>query len=217
MQKLSVGRFPLATTRMRGISDLLANLYGEEEFIFALMDGGEELEENKRRLTQLYREFARFQLRHIPDFYGHMGSFYYHCIVPYGTVWHQEDSASLLSPQLYEEHVLPYDRQICESFAGNIIHQHSVGYVPTESFLKLPLTAMEMHLDEGGASAEELAEKHRLIQNKLPLIIWGTLKEGDLEYIWKNLQNHVTLIAYVKNAKEAQSILRQADALEKQR
>ena len=33
LQKLSAGRFPLATTRMRGISDLLANLYGEEEFI----------------------------------------------------------------------------------------------------------------------------------------------------------------------------------------
>lgn len=35
--KKSVGRWPIGSTRMRGISDLLALLYGDTELIFAMM------------------------------------------------------------------------------------------------------------------------------------------------------------------------------------
>jgi hypothetical protein len=38
LTQVSAGRFPLATTLMRGISDLLAALYGSPDFIYTLLD-----------------------------------------------------------------------------------------------------------------------------------------------------------------------------------
>lgn len=64
---------------------------------------------------------------------------------PAGTVWHQEDAVALLSPHLYSEFVEPCDVAITEAFGGCIMHQHSTGYVPTEAYLEMNMTALELH------------------------------------------------------------------------
>lgn len=183
----AAGRYPLATTRMRGISDMMSALYGGGDFVYQLMDEPEQTREVCRKLTELYVAFSKFQLEHIPDFHGGIGSFYYSNWAPKGTVWHQEDTAAMLSPAMYAEHFKEWDEQIVNSFENNIMHMHSTGFIPLDNYLGMNFTAMELHIDTGGPSAEALYETHKKILAKKPLLIWGDISEKDLDWIFSKL------------------------------
>jgi hypothetical protein len=205
----SAGRYPLATTRMRGVADLLAALYGGENFLFAMMERPEEVREVCGKLARFYIEIGRIQLEHIPPFHGGVGSFYYHLWAPAGTVWHQEDSVMLLSPELYGEFILPWDRDIFGAFPGNIMHFHSTGgYIPVDEVLSLGPTAVEMHIDSGGPSAEKLYDTHLRILEKCPLIIWGAMTDADLDWIFSRLPDRgVAVNVAVEDHAKARAIL----------
>ncbi len=183
----SAGRYPLATTRMRGVADLLQAFYGPEQFIYAMADDPEPIHAFCRAVTDYWLAFARLQLDLIPPFHGGIGSFYYHVWAPPGTVWHQEDAAALLSPDLYDEFIRPYDQRIVESLPGCIMHQHPTRFVPTDFYVRMPFLALELHVDEAGPSAEELYPVHLKIMEHKPLFIWGHLSEADLDWIFNKL------------------------------
>lgn len=183
----SAGRWPIGTTRMRGISDLLSALYGGGEFVFPMMEKPDEVHAVARRLTDFWIAFGRLQLEHIPPFHGGVGSFYYHMWAPAGTVWHQEDAAALLSPALYDKFIREHDRRITESFDHVIMHQHPTRFVPTDFYLDMKFAALELHVDQGGPSAEALHDAHRKIMARFPLLIWGNLSKADLDWIFSNL------------------------------
>lgn len=183
----SAGRFPLATTRMRGVADLLSALYGGDAFVYALVERPEEVAAVAARLTDFFIACGRLQLGLIPDFHGGMGSFYYHMWAPPGTVWHQEDAAALLSPRLYREFIEPCDRRIVAAFDQVVIHQHSTGFVPTAQYLDMGMSVLELHIDTGGPSAEALYQRHLAILARKPLLIWGDLSEADLDWVFAKL------------------------------
>ncbi len=205
----SGGRWPIGTTRLRGISDLLAALYGGEQFVWALMDSPDEVSEVSTRLTDFWIAIGLLQIRKIPPFHGGIGSFYYNMWAPRGTIWHQEDASALLSPALYERFIRPYDEQIIQAFSGCIMHQHSVGYVPVEAYLETDLIALEMHIDQGGPSAEDLYPVHTKILCKKPLLIWGDLTEDDLDWVFSELPPcGLAVCKVVRNQREAHDIYR---------
>ncbi len=205
----SGGRWPIGTTRMRGIADLLMALYGSEEFLFVMLEKGDEVREVCKRLTDFWIAYAQFQLELIPLFHGGVGSFYYNMWAPAGTVWHQEDATALMSPGLYEDFILPWDQKIVESLPGCIVHQHSIGYIPTEHYLDMGVLALEMHIDAGGPSARELAEVHRSILGSRPLLIWGKMTAEDLDWIFSQLPtNGLAVQQVVSSPKEAHQIYR---------
>ena len=183
----AAGRFPLATTRMRGISDLLSVLYGGIEFVYEMYNNPDGIRNVAERLTDLFISCGKFQLDRIPVFHDGVGSFFYNAWVPRGTVWHQEDAAALLSPELYKDFIEPCNRRIVASFPHVVIHQHSTGFVPTNAYLDMGMTALEMHIDSGGPSAETLFERHLVILRERPLIICGIISEIDLDWIFSKL------------------------------
>ena len=187
MAERSAGRWPLATTRMRGIADLLSALYGANAFVYAMIDTPGEVKELCKKLTDFWIAFGKLQLDRIPLFHGGVGSFYYNMWAPAGTVWHQEDAAALLSPALYDAFIREHDRRIAESFDGCIMHQHPTPFVPTDFYLDMPFIALELHIDEGGPNAKDLYETHIQILERKPLLIWGNLSEADLEWIFAKL------------------------------
>ena len=207
MVERSHGRWPLATTRMRGISDLLSALYGGTEIVFAMLEQQDEISAVCEKLTDFWIEYGKVQLEHIPLFHGGVGSFYYYLWAPEGTVWHQEDAAALLSPKLYRQFIEPCDRRITETFSSSIMHQHSTGYVPLDAYLSMNFSALELHIDEGGPSAEELYDTHRKILAQKPLIIWGDIPEQDLDWIFQKLPAEgLAVITVVESAAHAQKI-----------
>ncbi|MFW6367503.1 MAG: hypothetical protein ACOC0L_02445 [bacterium] len=205
----AAGRFPLATTRMRGVADLLSALYGGDAFLFAMMEKPEEVKAVANHCARLFIDCAKLQLQHIPEFHGGMGSFYYYMWVPPGTVWHQEDAAALLSPDFYKEFIEPCDRRIVDAFPHVVMHQHSTGYVPTDRYLKMGMSVLELHIDEGGPSAEELYERHLAILRERPLLIWGDIPEKDLDWLFNRLPTAgLAVITVVESAQKAQNLWR---------
>ncbi len=200
----SAGRWPIGTTRMRGITDLLSALYGGTEFIMAMVERPDEVRQVCRKLTDFWIEFARFQLASIPLFHGGVGSFYYNLWAPPGTVWHQEDAAALLSPALYDEFIREHDDQIARAFDGVIMHQHPTKFLPTDFYLRMPFLALELHVDQGGPSAEELHAAHTRILAHKPLVIWGKLSPTDLQWLFRKLPAAgLAVISVVSSPEEA--------------
>jgi hypothetical protein len=203
----SKGRYPLATTRMRGISDLLSLLYGGENLIYAMMEKPDEVAATAAKLTDFWIKFGKMQIERIPEFHGGIGSFYYNAWAPKGTIWHQEDAAALLSPDLYDLFIREWDEMIVNSFDGCIMHQHSNGYFPYDFYLKMNFTALELHIDSGGPSAESLHPVYKEILGKKPLIIWGEIPERDMDWIFNHLPSRgVAIITVVKSPEEAAAI-----------
>ena len=200
----SKGRYPLATTRMRGISDLLSLLYETENLVMKMFNDPDEIHLVSEKLCDFWIEFGKMQIDRIPEFHGGIGSFYYNCWAPRGTIWHQEDAAALLSPDLYDAFIRKWDEKIVNAFEGCIMHQHSNGYFPYEYYLKMNFTALELHIDEGGPSAESLKPVYESIMRKVPLIIWGDIPEKDLEWIFRNLPPEgLAIITVVNDPDEA--------------
>ena len=207
LNEKSGGRWPIGTTLMRGISDLLSALYGGTEAIFKMMESPEEVRKVCQKLTDFWLQLAQFQLELIPEFHHGSGSYFYYNWVPKGTVWYQEDAAALLSPALYSEFIEGCTRKISDKLTGCIIHEHATGYVPVESYLTMNFSALEMHIDEGGPSAEELYKTHCKILAEKPLIIWGEIPEKDLEWIFSNLPlQGLAVITVVDSAEKAGQI-----------
>jgi hypothetical protein len=205
--KRSNGRYPLATTRMRGISDLLSLLYGTENLIFAMLERPDEVRFVSEKLTDFWIQFGKMQIDRIPEFHGGTGSFYYNAWAPKGTIWHQEDAAALLSPDLYETFIREWDEKIVDAFDGCIMHQHSNGYLPYEFYIKMNFIALELHIDSGGPSAESLMTVYKKIMEHKPLIIWGIIPEKDIDWIFKNLPPEgLAIIKNVENAKDAKRL-----------
>lgn len=207
LREQSAGRFPLGTTLMRGISDLLAALYGGPQFLFHLMDRPAAERRLVRRLADLWIAFARDQLAEIPEFHGGVGSFYYSMWLPGRGVWLQEDASALMSPKLFGEFVYPSVVEMAGAFDTSIIHLHPSTYVPVEFLVDSPLTAIELHIDLGGPRAKELYPYYRRIQARKPLVIWGDLTEEDLEFIARRLDRRsLALLPVVSSRRQAEAI-----------
>lgn len=204
----SAGRYPIGTTRIRGLADILSVIFTAEEFIITAMTEEAEIIKYLDLVTPFYIEVMKFQLRNIPEFHGGMGSFYYYNWTPLHTVWHQEDSVMLLSPSLYQNLFYEYDRKIYSNFENNICHFHSVGgYAPYKEILSLAPLCIEMHLDSGGPPAQDLFGVHKEILSKCSLLIWGEFSSDDLDWIYSNLSPAGLFLAVrVNSVKEANAI-----------
>jgi hypothetical protein len=156
------------------------------------------------KLTDYFIKCAKLQLTHIPDFHGGIGSFFYNMWCNSEIVWHQEDAAAILSPELYSEFIEPCDIRITQSFQHIAMHQHSTGFVPTEKYIAMGMDILEMHIDSGGPSAEELYDRHVEILEQKPLLIWGIIQEKDLDWIFSKLPAEgLAVITLVESPEQA--------------
>ncbi len=183
----SGGRYAVGGTLMRGISDLLSALYGGEDFIIAMYEKPGEVRDVVQRLTDFWISFGRCLSEHVPCFRGGYGSFFYGIWFENKTLWTQEDSAALLSPDLYEQFIHPGVCRITEAFDNTVIHLHPSKFMPIDYLLSSKIGVIEMHIDKGGPTAEQLYKTHAKVLAQKPLFIWGDLSEQDLEFIIKSL------------------------------
>lgn len=95
--------FGLAS-HLRGVNNILADLYLNPQFVHRLM----------RILTDARKEWYRERARFLNS-----------PIEP-GVLSNDEINSPSLSPKLYEEFILPYEKELCE-FHGSIVYWHSCG------------------------------------------------------------------------------------------
>jgi len=87
------------------------------------------------------------------------------------------------------------------------MHQHSNGYFPYDFYVDMNFTALELHIDQGGPSAESLEGVYREIMAKKPLIIWGEIPEQDMDWIFSQLPGKgLAVITVVNSPEEAKEL-----------
>jgi hypothetical protein len=203
------GRFPLAVSLMRGVSDVLNALLGLERTILAMLDTPDRIHELAQRIADFWISFSYAQLDAVPPYDGGYGAFLYNLWAPGGCAWLQEDAAALLSPELYREFILPYDRQIAQAFDYCCVHMHPARYIPHEPLADTDVKALELHIDRGGPSARELLPIYRAILAHKPLLVWGDVSDCDLQVLLTELDpGGLAIQIAVDSPEQAQEIYR---------
>lgn len=198
----SAGRYPVGVTLMRGISDLLAAIYGADAFVLRMMDDPDEIRVVVERLANFWIAFGQSILERLPRFHGGTGAFLWGIWSPDRTIWFQEDAAALLSPSLYEQFILPADRLIERSFDRTIVHIHPTQFNAARHLLDTDVSAIELNIDHDGPRAALLADLLRSILSRKPLLIWGDLLPEDLDFLMTELPHRGLAINVVVDSVE---------------
>lgn len=209
LQSLSDGRFPLATTLMRGLGDTLAAIHGSPDFVHSLIDHRERSRDLINDIVNRWIRFANAQLDEIPLFHGGTGTHFYDLWLPGRGVVIQDDAVALLSPSLFEDLFLEAVETLIAQFDSTVMHLHPGSYVPIEPLLSTDLTVIELHRDVGGKSVEELIPVYRRIQEAKPLLVWGDFLPGELELLRNSVDvNRLAVKPVVKSKLEAEGAWR---------
>lgn len=132
-----IGRYVfLDTPDCQSSMDICELLWGSDYF-YALYDEPETVHALLERITVVYKDFMEKWFSIVPQqspYHVYLGR------VVRGSIFLRDDSAMNLSPELYEEFVFPYDKELLEHFKGGGIHfcgrgEHFIPKMTTTPFL----------------------------------------------------------------------------------
>lgn len=176
------GDYPVVQPLMRGPIDMMAAALGHEPMCVALLQQPAQADAFLARCADIFVETARRRLDHTPPFAGgYLSS--YGIWAPGNVVRTQVDNATMLSPAVYRQRVLPWDRRVIEAFDYSLIHLHSGCLHIVDDLLEVEaLKAIQVSLDyPGGPLAIEILPRlHDILQRK-PLIVTGPVSAAELE------------------------------------
>jgi hypothetical protein len=171
--ELADGRFPVALPQMRGPLDTLAAMRTPNRMSLDLIDCPDQVFKILGELTDLWIGIAQAVLEVIPPFHGGYAT-RMKMWAPGRAITPQNDISTLISPTMYEEYVLPWDRKIIGRFAYHSFHMHATEYRQVDVLLKLEkLTAIEFTLEHtlGGPALEIVTPALKRILGKKPLLL----------------------------------------------
>lgn len=113
--KASKGRYPVGQPILRGISDLIGAVMGQEKLIYSLYDHPDSIKRFVERATDFFIKFIKKQEEMLPDFYGGYSIGFYNIWAREKSMWFQDDISCLFSPQLYREFIHRSNVQISKA------------------------------------------------------------------------------------------------------
>jgi hypothetical protein len=189
LARQSRGRYPLGMPIMRGPTDMLGALLGQQEMVLALMTKDPQV--MHRLVEQVTRAFLAViaaQRRLTPPFYGGSSLGFYHLWAPGKSIWFQDDLSSILSPNLYRQFFLDSARLILAGHDHTAVHLHPASFFILDELLTLDnLKAVQVNKDISGPGVQEMLPILAKIMQTRGLILWGDLTIEDLERIKRNL------------------------------
>ena len=207
----SDGRFPVCPPLLRGPGDCASAMLGGMPFVMGFHDDPD-------RIRALLEQISRTRLtvigklqEIIPPWHAtHAAGGYpskIWCRRP--VAYCQEDSAALLSPDLFRQFLLPLYREQCRAAEVNFIHLHSSCLYPVDILLENRCyDVLEINIDHPGGSSPSLPELlpvlKRIQSARMPLLLWGELSPGE----WHTLRRELSPAGL-----SLQPIVRQADEI----
>jgi hypothetical protein len=171
----------------RGPGDLVTQVLGAERSYFALYDHPREMSLLIDQITDLYIHWARAQHDVIPQVAGGYCN-QYGIWCPGTCLRTQHDTAINLSPRLLDEFFTPSAAKVVEAFDYQVFHTHSATPHLAESLLGIDkLTALDVTIDPGGPSLEELIPFWNRILERKSLIIQAPVTQQQLDMLVSSL------------------------------
>ena len=207
---LSDGRFPVGQPIMRGPSDMLGSILGQEAMVLAAMMHPEEAQTLFQQTTKTFLQVIKKQEVLIHDYHGGRSIGFYNVWTPGKCIWYQEDLSALLSPDLFKQMLRPCGEIICKDYDYTVIHLHPSSFFIVDELLQMnKLKAIQVNKDVGGPSVAEMMALLKKIIDKKNLILWGDFDERDLKAILDHLPTSgVYLHIIAKDISRANQLLR---------
>ena len=124
LSEVGDGRFPVGQPIMRGPTDVVGTLLGQDRLVYEMYDHPDEVRRLLREAAEIFLRVIRKQKRLIPDFHGGSSIGFYDLWCPGDSIWYQDDLNALLSPRIYDEIVLPVHRMIPKAYKYSLFHLH---------------------------------------------------------------------------------------------
>ncbi|MGD8751202.1 MAG: hypothetical protein PVG14_07255, partial [Anaerolineales bacterium] len=183
----SSGRYHVSATLMRGVADMCAAMRGSTKLALDLYDQPEAVRRLAEVCANVWIEVGQAQLDLIPevDEMGHIASVgSLRCWLPGKGIWLQDDAASVLSPNFYEQLFLPQVKKIVSHFPYVVMHLHGTYLWLIDQLLEIKeIDALELNYDAGIVQLEEILPAWKKIQTKKPCIAFATATLEELAFI----------------------------------
>ncbi|MBC8232731.1 hypothetical protein H8E77_24545 [bacterium] len=185
------GSYLVTHTLQRGPIDILSALLGDVRMGLAFYDEPQKIEEILKRATQAFIKVAKAQYALIPSFEGGWVSWGYGLWAPGTVIRFQADSASQISPLMYQEQILPHELDIMRAFDYSIIDLHSGGTLHLHKVLieVEELDAISVTIDpyESSPTIEDLLPVFAVILENKSLSISGEMKMEQIDCLRQTL------------------------------
>jgi hypothetical protein len=184
LQKLSKGRFPVGQPIMRGPSDIIGTILGQDRMVYYFYDNPDRTVELLNEATAIFLDVIKEQKKHIDTFYGGTSMGFYDLWCPGNCIWFQDDLNALLSPGIYENYVYDTHKWISKSYDYSMFHLHPASFFILDYLIKIKeLKAIQINKDVGGPSVEEMIPLLQKVQQEKNLVLWGDFNEYELNIL----------------------------------
>lgn len=180
---------PTAGPFLRGPADVVAALIGAERLCYDVIDSPAQIRRLALLCTQAWIRSSHQLISQIPAWNGGYvvgGRWIY---APGPCTYASEDITGILSPKIYKDIFLPFDRMIADQFPYGFMHRHSPSMHHMEALLELqPGWAIEVTMDPGGPSVTDILPVLKRIQAaNRPLIVFGLNDPVEIEKLVNGL------------------------------
>jgi len=87
------------------------------------------------------------------------------------------------------------------------MHLHPARFLPVSYLVKSEVSVIELHIVQGGPTAEKPDSTHLPAQEHKPLVVWGAISKGDFAFMLSHLPpNGLLMIVAVSSLEEARSL-----------
>ena len=183
------GRFPVCAPLLRGPGDAACALCGPEAVAMALIDGEPWIDDLLAHCARVRREVLERLHHAIPAWFGtHAAGGYPSKLWTARTVaYYQDDSAAVLNPRLFADHLLPLAHLAKPLADVHFIHLHSSCLYMIEALLADDtFSVIEVNVDHPGSSpplAQYLPALRRIQEAGRPLLLWGEIGPSDWDLL----------------------------------
>ena len=183
------GQHPAAASILRGPGDLLSAAIGDSKAVYAYIDQPEQTTEVLKQLANLFMAFIKHQWIYTSKCDNGYILAQNEIWAPGPTLRIQEDASALLSPEIYQQYLLPRDREISGLTKHNVMHLHTTSLHLLKYILELEtLTAIQISKDDGYGHVRNLVPALESVQQAgKRLILRGRFELDELEMIQTEL------------------------------
>ena len=186
LAELSAGRFPVGQPIMRGVTDIVGALAGQEEMAYSLVVEQDQVRKAFNDSAKSLKKVIEDQYKIVKPFHGGYAAGFYHLWAPGPIIWYQEDLSALMSPRHFDEYLRDTSAYICEGYNYTFVHVHPSSFFHLDGMLSLEsLRAVQINKEEIGVPSvsDMLPQFEKVFNAGKALILFGRLDEQDIDLL----------------------------------
>jgi hypothetical protein len=195
------GEYPISQPILRGISDMIGALRGNNQALFDTMESPDRVKDLAARCTDALIKVTRKQYEIIEPYHGGYLIEQFGMWSPDVIVRLQEDVSAVYSPRTYCDLIQDFDRQVADAFPNCLVHLHNSSLFLIDYFLEVKeIDVFQINRDLVGMSTEEMIPYLQTIQNQnRRLLLRGPMSFEDLQLVKKSLSPAGLILQIVLN------------------